>query len=984
MLFEYVFLHSRHLRNSDIDHLPSSGIRASLEVLDLSGTVNLKRFNAYESGVAFHNQTYPLLENVKFYYHAHCCQMQNHRFFHPPTTSNSKKSEKRSSDVRSTSNDIQGDINDLDGYICVNASNESEIFNTSSIVMFEKISAREFCSSVLCLSSICGDLCSPQSSQFSFSGSGISDVYCIPIVHSSCLDEFYNTTTISTEITQNTCTVPPTPSPSPSPSPPDPCADSEGWCENHMMHPEACETCIDTVCFDENCQVEFEELYMCYCSKKRRSTDTDRLQHQQPSQRFKHSTNSTLERDCVTEVICRVRLNRTEEISVQPTQLSKSSSYLPHIEPTSTLSASIVDSLLLPSPSGTAPSNELPMECEDLDKIGEKLLPSGWSYHPDSKETICMPAVSAVSPAVSTVIPTPTVEPINCTDHKDISKYVRAGLTQCSPTPDDFNPCEDLLGGNFLRAAIWFVIIFGVVGNGLVLFVFIVYAVIIRRTKVRFFPMHFLYANLAMADFLMAVYLLTLASFDAHTMGHFSEYDVEWRTGPGCGFSGFCAIVSTMVSVYTLVVITSERLYTITFVMRRQQITKLFAVVVMAFGWLFGIIMGMLPLVGVNRYDLVAVCLPFDTTSSSALTYIVFLLLLTGLAFIYIAISYGIIFYQVVLSPTKRKLVRSGGNSKQWKADLRMSIRMFILVITNFICWFPIALVSLTAAFGVPLHGINVPTAKIFVVFVFPLNACVNPFLYTLSTRVFKENFLLLLSKCGISCGTAKSAIHSWVFGPPSSLSARTAESSASRRSSVIQLLYSMHPFRRTSLDSDNNTGSNSNLRRPSQYSLGSNGENLYFMGRRSSTFSQNSNEDQNPIAAVNTNYRSSSPTREKTKHVLTSASSLEVLPEVDEVSDVPTSEPVVHLNPGYEDQNDSKFDEGSDNAHETLTHLGNGNLVNSALDGKEGVSIIINDNIVESSFSQAPIVANVLQIEGDSEEQSDTMSVLNDTHIHD
>lgn len=106
----------------------------------------------------------------------------------------------------------------------------------------------------------------------------------------------------------------------------------------------------------------------------------------------------------------------------------------------------------------------------------------------------------------------------------------------------------------------------------------------------------------------------------------------------------------------------------------------------------------------------------------------------------------------------------------------------------------------------------------------------------------------------------------------------------------------------------------------------------------------------------------------------------------MDEISDVTTSEPVVHLNPGYEDQKDPKFNEGSDNTHEALTHLGNGNLVNSALDGKEDVSIIVNDNITESSFSQAPIVvvANVLQTEGDSEEQSDTMSVLNDIHIHD
>ena len=755
-------------------------------ILDLSGTENLKRFNAYEDGIAFHNHTYPLLRDVEFYYHAHCCQMQNHRYFEPATTSNSKRSEKPSSDVGSTSNDSQWDISDdLAGYICVNASNESVIVNTSSIVTFEKISASKFCSSVLCLSSICGDLCSSELSQLLFSGSGISDVYCIPIVVSSCLDEFYNTTTISMEITQNTCTVPPTPSPSPSPSPSplDPCseekADKLRWCTTELqMDSDVCMGCVYTDCFTHECDV----YAVCNCDnfKRRRSTDMDKLQHQEPSQRFKHSTNSTLERDCVTEVVCRVRLNRREEISVQPTQLSKSSSYLPHIEPTSTLSASTVDSVLLLSPSptsGTAPSDELPMECEDLNKIGESLLPSGWFYHPDSKETICMQSL-----AKSTVTPTATVtvEPIPCIGHLNISEYVKARLTQCSPTPDDFNPCEDLLGGNFLRAAIWFVIIFGVAGNGLVLFVFITY-VIIRRTKVKFFSMHFFYANLAMADFLMAVYLLTLASFDAHTMGHFSEYDVEWRTGPGCGFSGFCAIVSTMVSVYTLVVITSERLYAITFVMRRQQITKLFAVVVMAFGWLFGIIMGMLPLVGVNRYDLVAVCLPFDTTSSSALTYIVFLLIITGLAFIYIAISYGIIFYQIIVKRNS-KLVRYSRKSKQWKADLRMSLRMFFLVITNFVCWFPIALVSLTAAFGVPLPGIDVPTAKIFVVFVFPLNACVNPFLYTLSTRVFKENFLLLLSKCGISCGTVKSAFYTMMRDPS------TTDTTASQRSSVKQL----------------------------------------------------------------------------------------------------------------------------------------------------------------------------------------------------
>ena len=85
---------------------------------------------------------------------------------------------------------------------------------------------------------------------------------------------------------------------------------------------------------------------------------------------------------------------------------------------------------------------------------------------------------------------------------------------------------------------------------------------IVRRTKINLFIMHFFYANLASADLLMGICFLTIALVDAITLGHFSEDDVEWRTGPGCRFAGFCAITSTMVSVYTLVVITAERLYT--------------------------------------------------------------------------------------------------------------------------------------------------------------------------------------------------------------------------------------------------------------------------------------------------------------------------------------------------------------------------------------------------------------------------------------
>ena len=612
-------------------------------------------------------------------------------------------------------------------------------------------------------------------------------------------------------------------------------------------------------------------------------------------------------------------------------------------------------------------------------------LLGGFTLTPDSRDTICSEIMDTPDPTLPPSTPEPVIS------------YIPAHLTECSPVPDDFNPCEDLLGdSDVLRAAIWLVIILAFLGNGTVLFVFFTYTIVIRRTKIKFFPMHFLYANLAGADFLMSIYLLTLASVDIDTKGRFSMEDIAWRTGPGCSFAGFCAITSTVVSVYTLVVITSERLYTITFVMHQRKLNKKFVFTVMGVGWLIGVTMGALPTRGeVNSYELVAVCLPFDTKRSSALAYIVIILLLTGLAFIYIAFCYCVIFYQIVLSPSKRKLVRSG-HQKQWKADLRMSVRMFVLVLTNFLCWFPIALVSLTAAFGVPLQGINVATAKVFVVFVFPLNACVNPFLYSLSTRAFKNNFFALLARCGLRRDTATSVANSRVFGFLPSTATRTTHIEGSRRSSVISQLialnFTMFTNHRASLSANSvSSGSNLNLRRPSQVSEGSNEDRfsrlLAFLHiRRGSQFSQNSNDDfpshqettlysMEPTSTALSSNGTEHDGEGKLRTALNSGSSLGILHEVDEVADMMQGSNIVELNPGYQDQNDAELEEDK---------LGIGHIGDHTLDN--GLVTTLPDIVRNGSLEEHEehhIVATMLHTDRDSsgEHQSDTMSVTEDIH---
>ena len=81
--------------------------------------------------------------------------------------------------------------------------------------------------------------------------------------------------------------------------------------------------------------------------------------------------------------------------------------------------------------------------------------------------------------------------------------------------------------------------------------------------------------------------------------------------------------------------------------------------------------------------------------------------------------------------------------SQAWNSnDSRIAKRMALLVFTDFLCWAPIAFFSLTAAFG--LQFVSLEEAKVFTVFILPLNSCCNPFLYAILTKQFKKDCVMI------------------------------------------------------------------------------------------------------------------------------------------------------------------------------------------------------------------------------------------------
>lgn len=299
------------------------------------------------------------------------------------------------------------------------------------------------------------------------------------------------------------------------------------------------------------------------------------------------------------------------------------------------------------------------------------------------------------------------------------------GRIRCLPTPGPFLPCQDLFDWWTLRCGVWVVFLLAMLGNGTVVFV-----LIFSRSK--FDVPRFLVCNLAAADFFMGVYLGFLAVVDAGTLGEFRMYAIRWQRSGWCQLCGIFAVFSSELSVYTLAVITLERNYAITHAMHlNKRLSLKHASYIMLIGWSFAVFTSLMPLFGVSDYRKYATCLPFETTTGPwSVTYVVFLNFVNGVAFL-------------ILMGCYLKMYCAIRGSQAWNSnDSRIAKRMALLVFTDFLCWSPIAFFSLTAIAG--YQFVTLEQAKVFTVFVLPLNSCCNPFLYAILTKQFKKDCVLI------------------------------------------------------------------------------------------------------------------------------------------------------------------------------------------------------------------------------------------------
>ena len=266
--------------------------------------------------------------------------------------------------------------------------------------------------------------------------------------------------------------------------------------------------------------------------------------------------------------------------------------------------------------------------------------------------------------------------------------------------------------------------------------------------------------NLAIADFLMGIYMIIIAGVDVFYRGRYFIYNDSWKHSPLCQFCGFLSTISSEASVFILTIMTADRYVTIVHPFKHIGLSVRGTYVALFVTWLVAFILAGVPLTGIDYfkefYARSGVCLPLQLTADKPIgwQYSVFLFLALNFAsFMLIFFLYLVMFFKI----QKTREMSGAGN-----AVSSIGTRMVFIVLTDFCCWIPIIIIGIASLLGMEAS----PTVYAWIaVFVLPLNSALNPILYTISTANFRRKLRGTVRKRSLKnrtmCPTEQSLIDS-------------------------------------------------------------------------------------------------------------------------------------------------------------------------------------------------------------------------------
>ncbi|XP_023647827.2 relaxin receptor 1-like [Paramormyrops kingsleyae] len=330
-------------------------------------------------------------------------------------------------------------------------------------------------------------------------------------------------------------------------------------------------------------------------------------------------------------------------------------------------------------------------------------------------------------------------EPLKSLTHIYFKKFQYCGyaphVRSCKPNTDGISSFEDLLANIVLRVFVWVVSCVTCFGN---VFVICMRSYIRSENKLHALCI----ISLCCADGLMGVYLFVIGAYDIKFRGEYNRHAQAWMDSLQCQVVGSLAMLSTEVSVLLLTYLTLEKHICIVYPFRYLAPGRGRTVSILVLIWILGFVIAFTPLAGKhffrNFYGTNGVCFPLHSEqpeSTEAQIYSIAIFLgLNLVAFLVIVLSYGNMFYNI-----QRTGTRATVTSNHMKKEVTIAKRFFSIVITDSLCWLPIFVLKILSLMQVEIPG---SISSWVVIFILPINSALNPILYTLTTRPFKETIL--------------------------------------------------------------------------------------------------------------------------------------------------------------------------------------------------------------------------------------------------
>uniref|UniRef100_H2Z2S3 G-protein coupled receptors family 1 profile domain-containing protein n=1 Tax=Ciona savignyi TaxID=51511 RepID=H2Z2S3_CIOSA len=297
---------------------------------------------------------------------------------------------------------------------------------------------------------------------------------------------------------------------------------------------------------------------------------------------------------------------------------------------------------------------------------------------------------------------------------------------ECPPNDRNISSVHRMINELPLQISMWVMMILAFVGN-LVVITRTIHElwIMLRRSSSNLNKIKLshkiMVLNLSVGDILMAFYLCIVVAKSVEFSESYCRHKLEWLSSPVCSLAGVLAMLSSQSTVLIMSLMTTYRLYGVLRPFRNETTSIKTLIGILILLWLVALLLAILPLKFVVTPTKLIVFSLYSNENGASSKFTISVILIDLLLFVYLFVGYVVIYRATMTSKLPKTDVRS-------REDRAMWIRIASLILTDFVCWVPICLMSLLSYGGVALPDVVYAfTATIL----FPINSVFNPWLYS-------------------------------------------------------------------------------------------------------------------------------------------------------------------------------------------------------------------------------------------------------------